>query len=146
MARKQPMSIEEFNGYKAHQYCDNKLCPDYSIVGSVNLINHSIIQGQLRCSGCKGKPFSVRKGTMFFRLRTPIEKIVRSLLYLASGTGQNAVCRIEGVQGSTLRFWILLASEQVEAFTGYMQQDMHLEQIQIDEFWSFIKKKRESDR
>ena len=40
----------------------------------------------------------------------------------------------------------VLASEQVSAFTAYLQRDMKLEQVQIDEFWSFIRKKRELER
>ena len=80
---------------------------------------------------------------MFFGLRTPIDKIVKVLSLLASGMGQNAVCRQEEVTADSVRSWITLASEQVSAFTEYMQRDMHLDQVQIDEFWSFIRKKRE---
>ena len=79
---------------------------------------------------------------MFFGLRTPIDKIIRVLGLIASGLGQNAVCRAEGVTGDSVRDWIVLASEQVSAFTAYMQRDMRLEQVQIDEFWSFIRKKK----
>jgi len=66
-----------------------------------------------------------------------------SFSIMASGLGQNAVCREEDVTGDSVRSWIILASEQVSAFTGYMHRDMELEQVQIDEFWSFIRKKRE---
>lgn len=79
---------------------------------------------------------------MFFGLRTPVDKIVRVLGLLASGMGQNAVCRQEDVTGDSVRVWIVRASEQVLAFTEYMQRDMKLEQVQIDEFWSFIRKKK----
>lgn len=80
---------------------------------------------------------------MFYGLRTPVDKIVKVLRLLCSGMGQNAICRQEDVTGDSVRSWIILASEQVTAFTEYMQRDMHLEQVQIDEFWSFIRKKRE---
>ena len=84
MARKR-MIEEEFLGYKAFQYCDTVACGHYNEVGARNLITHSIGQGQVRCGSCKGKPFSVRKGTMFFHLRTPMERIVTCLLSLTSG-------------------------------------------------------------
>ncbi|MEY4926503.1 MAG: hypothetical protein RI894_939 [Bacteroidota bacterium] len=138
------MEKADFFRFKSHQYCDNPACSSCHIVDGGNLTTHSIIQGQVRCTVCKGKPFSVRKGTMFFDLRTPMAKIVRCLTYLASGTGMNAVCRNEGVDGQSLRSWIVLASEQVTAFTTYMQQDMALGEVQIDEFWSYIKKKKEN--
>ena len=92
------------------------------------------------------KPFSVRKGTMFFGLRTPMDKIINVLGLLASGVGVNAMCREQDVTADSLRSWIVLAANQVTAFTEYMQQNRHLEQVQIDEFWSFIRKKRELDR
>lgn len=79
---------------------------------------------------------------MFFGLRTPMDKIIQVLRLLSSGMGQNAICRQEDVTGDSIRSWITLASEQVNAFTEYMQRDMQLEQVQIDEFWSFIRKKR----
>lgn len=140
MARK-PMAREEFAEYKLYQYCDNSSCTHYNQVGTGNLITHSIRQGQIRCGSCHGKPFSVRKGTMFFHLRTSMDRIVTCLLSLTSGMGMNAVCEVHGVCGVTLRSWLLLASQQVEAFTTYLQKDLVLTEIQIDEFWSYIKKK-----
>lgn len=83
---------------------------------------------------------------MLFGLRTPLDKIVRVLSLLASGMGQNAVCKQEDVTGDSVRAWVVKASEQVSAFTQFMQQGMGLEQVQIDEFWSFIRKKREIER
>jgi hypothetical protein len=138
-----PLRKEEFDVMKAHQFCDNRDCPKYGLVGQGNIKTHSFAVGQCYCNCCKSKPFVVRKGTMFYGLRTPIDKIVKVLRLLCSGMGQNAICRQEDVTGDSVRCWIILASEQVTAFTEYMQHDMHLEQVQIDEFWSFIRKKRE---
>lgn len=137
-----PLSKLEFETLKSHQFCDDPACEMYGLVGQGNIKVHSFARGQCYCSCCKGKPFSVRKGTMFFGLRTPIDKIIRVLGLIASGMGQNAVCRQEDVTGDSVRDWIVLASQQVSAFTGYMQRDMELTQVQIDEFWSFIRKKR----
>jgi len=138
-----PLTREEFDALQSHQYGDNKDCPKYGLVGQGNIKIHSLGREQGYCNCCKSKPFSMRKGTMFFGLRTPIDKIIRVLRLVASGLGQNAVCREEDVTGDSVRSWIILASEQVSAFTGYMHRDMELEQVQIDEFWSFIRKKRE---
>jgi uncharacterized ferritin-like protein (DUF455 family) len=63
---------------------------------------------------------------------------------LASGLGVNAVVREKGVSAESLRDWIRLASEQVAVFSKYMQRDMNLGQVQIDEFWSFIRKKKKT--
>jgi len=40
------------------------------------------------------------------------------LSLIASGMGQNAVCRQEDVTGDSVRDWIVLASKQVSAFTA----------------------------
>lgn len=138
------MAREEFAQYKLFQYCDNVACSTYNQVGGTNLITHSIRQGQVRCGSCKGKPFSVRKGTMFFHLRTSMDRIVTCLLSLTGGMGVNATCEVHSVQKTTLGSWLLLASTQVEAFTTYLQQDLQLSEVQIDEFWSYIKKKRKT--
>jgi hypothetical protein len=138
------LSDKEFATFKTHQYCDNPQCRHYGQVGGLNLQIKTRKNGQIYCNSCESPPFSVRRGTMFFGLRTPMDKIISVLGLLASGIGVNAVCREQDVTADSLRAWIVLAANQVTAFTLYMQQNMHLEQVQIDEFWSFIKKKKEN--
>ena len=136
------MTDSEFTLFKKHQFCDNPICPCYGVVGGINIRIKTRKNGQLYCNRCDSAPFSVRRGTMFYGLRTPMDKIVSVLGLLASGIGVNAVCREQSVTADSLRAWILLAAQQVDGFTLYMQQNMHLEQVQIDEFWSFIQKKK----
>ena len=136
------MTDLEFNLFKKYQYCNTPTCVCYGEVGGTNLCIKTRKNGQIYCNRCASPPFSVRQGTLFYGLRTPMEKIISSLGLLASGMGVNAVCREQSVTSDSLRSWIVLAGNQVEGFTRYMQQDMHLEQVQIDEFWSFIKKKK----
>jgi hypothetical protein len=139
------MSDKEFNEFKSHQYCDNPSCSCYGQVGLGNISIKTRKNGQIYCSTCKSPPFSVRRGTMFYGLRTPMAKIIRVLGLLANGIGVNSLCRTEDVTADSLRCWIVLAANHVEAFSRYMEQDMHLEQVQIDEFWSYIRKKRTFD-
>ena len=139
------MSDKDFNIFKSHQYCDNPACSCYKQVGIGNIQTKTRKNGQVYCNVCQSRPFSVRRGTMFYGLRTPMDKIIRALGLLASGTGVNSVCRSEDVTADSLRSWIVLAATQVNAFSRYMEQDMHLEQVQIDEFWSYIRKKRAFD-
>lgn len=140
------MSDFDFNLFKDYQYCDNPNCGCYGVIGGGNLRIKTRKNCQIYCNSCNFPPFSVRRGTLFFGLRTPLDKIISALNLLASGMGVNAVCRHEAVTADSLRKWIILAAAQVTDFTAYMQQNMHLEQVQIDEFWSFIRKKREFDR
>jgi len=139
------MTDKDFDLFKRHQYCDGPLCSCYGQVGMGNICVNTCKNGQVYCNRCCFTPFSVRRGTMFYGLRTPIEKIINLLGLLSSGVGVNALCREQSVTADSLRAWIVLAAAHVDAFTNYMQQDMHLEQVQIDEFWSFVRKKRKSN-
>jgi transposase-like protein len=135
------MTDSEFALLRASQYCDNPSCKCYQLVGADNLRVQSRKHNQLYCNECNNK-FSATRGTMFYCLHTPMDRIVNSLGLLASGMGVNAITRETGVTADSLRSWIQLASEQTEAFSVYMQQNMSLGQVQIDEFWSFIRKKK----
>jgi len=135
------LSTEDFNLLKSHQYCDNPSCTHYNDVGGANLKIHSRSKGQLYCNCCKNR-WVVTKGTLFFGLRTPLSKVINTLLLLVRGMGVNNVSRQAEVTTDSISTWMLKASTHCEEFTIYMQQNMELEQVQIDEFWSFIKKKK----
>ena len=82
------------------------------------------------------------KGTIFYWRKTSVDKIVSVLRLLARGMGVNQTCEQEGVTADSIQVWIKQAGEHVEALTEYLQQEMNLDQSQIDEFWSFIRKKK----
>jgi len=135
------LSKSEFDTLKLSQYCDNESCGCYNRTQAGNIKTNSRSKGQVYCNRC-GNRWVLTKGTMFFGLRTPIEKVVKVLLCLSHGMGLNNTCRQESVTADTVLEWIEKAAQHANEFTVYMQQEMHLEQVQIDEFWSFIRKKR----
>lgn len=126
---------------KSSQYCDNAFCKCYNKVEGGNIKTNSRAKGQVYCNVCKNI-WVVTKGTMFFGLRTPMDKVIRVLQCLARGMGLNNTCRQEEVTADSVLEWISKAARHSNEFTEYMQREMHLEQVQIDEFWSFIRKKR----
>ncbi len=135
------LSTEEFNLLRSRQYCDNSNCKLYNQVGVDNIRTNSRAKGQVYCNCCRNI-WVLTKGTMFFGLRTPIDKVVKVLQCLAHGMGVNNTCRQENVTADSILEWITKASAHSNEFAKYMQEGMHLEQVQIDEFWSFILKKR----
>ena len=135
------LSKAEFDLLKSSQYCDNESCECYNRPQAGNIKINSRAKGQVYCNRC-GNRWVLTKGTMFFGLRTPIEKVVNVLLCLTRGMGVNNTCRQEEVTADSILVWIERAAHHTNEFTAYMQQDMHLDQVQIDEFWSFIRKKR----
>jgi transposase-like protein len=137
------LSKTEFDLLKSSQYCDKESCECYNKTGAGNIKINSRSKGQVYCNRC-GNLWVLTKGTMFFDLRTPIDKVIKVLLCLSRGMGLNNTCRQEKVTADSVLDWIVKAAGHSNEFTQYMQQGMHLEQVQIDEFWSFIRKKRKT--
>jgi len=42
----------------------------------------------------------------------------------------------------TVSAWLYRASQHVEAVSRYLMVNLHFEAVQLDEFWSFVKKKK----
>ena len=135
------LNQEDFELLKSRQYCDNLECSYYNKIDAGNIRINSRPKGQVYCKECKNL-WVVTKGTIIFGLKTPIEKVIETLQMLARGTGLNNTCAQQNVTADSGLDWIEKAADHVNGFTQYMQQGMHLEQVQIDEFWSFILKKK----
>ena len=136
------LTKKEFDSLKSSQYCDNADCSCYNQPEANNIRINSRVKAQVYCNVC-GNRWVLTKGTMFYGLRTPIDKVITVLLCLTRGMGVNNTCRQEKVTADSILSWIIKAAQHTNEFTQYMQQEMHLEQVQIDEFWSFVRKKRE---
>lgn len=50
----------------------------------------------------------------------------------ATGHDKNAICR-----------WVKLAGSHCKEVTDYYLNELHLDRIQVDEIWSYIKKREE---
>ncbi|NJK82996.1 MAG: hypothetical protein HC912_03425 [Saprospiraceae bacterium] len=135
------MNISDFEKYKALQYCTNPNCKHYNAIGSGNICTGSKQQGQVYCNGCSSR-WVITKDTFFFGLRSDKSLIISVLKDLSEGKGRRAVERTSGVCIATQNRWILRAAEHVETISHYLERDMDLERVQIDEFWSFIFKKK----
>lgn len=133
----------DFEKYKSDQFCSNKSCNYYGKQGAGNIKTKSSKNQQVYCNGCQTR-WVITKDTFFYNLKTPLATILEVLHLLSEGMGVNAVCRAKGVSDETLTSWVLRAAEHVNEVSAYLKRDMQLTQCQIDEFWSFIFKKRAS--
>jgi hypothetical protein len=133
-----------FDSLKALQYCNNAACELYTKVGSGNICTMSRLNRQVYCNKCKNC-WVLTKDTFFYDLRTDSKLIIRVLLDLSEGQSQRGVQRNTGVTIATQKRWLLRAAEHVDVLSTYLEQEMRLERVQIDEFWSFVLKKRELD-
>lgn len=98
--------------------CQNKRCVAYGTRGAGNLsvcgrIGKEKDIRQLRCKTC-GKRFSERKGTVFYRSHTPIEKVVSILRHVEEGCGMRQTGRLEGVKEDTVIHYTRLAGKHAK--------------------------------
>lgn len=131
----------KFDKYKEQQFCDNPKCSHANKIGEGNIRTHSRKHRQVYCNQC-GNIWTITKDTFFYHLKTPVKVVIEVLLLLSEGMGVNAVCRAKGVTADAISGWILKAGKHVREVTQYLEGGMHLTQCQIDEFWSFIYKKK----
>jgi IS1 family transposase/transposase-like protein len=133
-----------------HLCCPHEICSSYGILGPhpdhdiVGNGTYTTVHGEKRqmylCQVC-GKPFSETAGTPFFGLKTPMKTVCIALNELAEGLGVRAVARIHGVEPDTVLDWLRKAGQHCEWISEYMMQELKLSQVQLDELWTFVRKK-----
>ena len=117
--------------------CPNPTCT------TPHVVRNGSIQGRQRyhCRGC-GAWFGETQGTPLYRLRTPPEEIGRALLIAMRRGSLRAAEEVTGHKYETISRWVQLAAQHAEALTAVLVHDLRLSTLEIDEFWSFIKRKR----
>jgi transposase-like protein len=128
------------NALLKQQYCHNEACANYGKVGQ-NLGIYSRKQRQVYCQVCRNS-FTVRKGTFLYRIRTPLKQVVRVFHLLVEGMSIRGIERVEGIKQDTILAWLRKAGQHVEEVNALLIHHLHLTQVQIDEFWSFVKKRK----
>jgi len=125
-------------------YCPKPSCDLFGHVEGARLERHAYYGADRRvlylCRECR-QTFSETRGTFFFGLRTPHEKILTALQMIAEGGGIRATGRVVGVDKDTIQRWVELAGNHAEEVTAYLLVDRHLSEAQLDALWSFVKKK-----
>jgi transposase-like protein len=129
-------------------FCPYEDCINYGKVGDDNQIIGAGRYGphqtqMLECNGCERR-FSARRGTPLFGLKTDEQTFYEVIACLAEGNGIRATARIKKVDKDTVTAWLGKASQHVEAVSRYLMVNLHFEAVQLDEFWSFVKKKKRS--
>jgi hypothetical protein len=133
----------DFQALKSLQYCDNPNCTCFEQIGLGNICTLSQKNNQVYCNKCKNR-WVLSKNTFFYDLRTDDKVILRVLTDLSEGKSHRAIYRTDKVSLETQKRWIERAAEHVAPISAYLEREMHLTRVQIDEFWSFIYKKKGS--
>ncbi len=129
-------------------FCPNPDCSNYGHAGPDNHLIGAGSYGKhsaqlLECIVC-GKTFSERRGTPLFNLKADEETFYRTIRCLVEGNGIRETARIMGLDKDTVSAWLEKASQHVEAVSQHLMVNLHVEEVQLDEFWSFVKKKKHS--
>ncbi len=117
--------------------CPNPACP------APHVVRNGSIKGRQRyhCRGC-GAWFGEAHGTPLYRLRTPPEEIGRALLVALRRGSLRAAEEVTGHKYETISHWLQLAADHAEALTQVLVHDLRLSTLEIDEFWSFVRRRR----
>ena len=98
-----------------------------------------------RCRNCQTY-FGETQGTPMYALKTPAAEVAQALLIVMRRGSLRAAEEITGHKYETSSVWLKRAAAHAEALTQVLASDLHLSQVEIDEFWSFVQKKRAQDQ
>ena len=116
--------------------CPNPTCP-----GS-HVVRNGSHRGRQRyhCRSCKTY-FGETQGTSMYNLKTPAAEVAQALLIVMRRGSLRGAEEITGHKYETISVWLKRAATHAEALTQVLASDLHLSQVEIDEFWSFVQKK-----
>lgn len=119
--------------------CPNPACTQPHVVrnGKLNGVQ------RYHCCTC-GMWFSATTGTPLYRLHTPPAEIAQALLAVMRRGSLRGAEDITGHNYETIGHWLDLAAQHAAAITGVLVNDLRLSTVEVDEFWSFVRKKRGS--
>src|SRR6266700_5925986 len=130
------------NKPKRKEACSLPSCPNPDCRES-HVVRNGSHRGRPRyhCRSCKTY-FGDTQGTPMYGLKTPAAEVAQALLIVMRRSSLRAAEEITGHKYETSSVWLKRAASHAEALTQVLASDLHLSQVEIDEFWSFVQKKR----
>src|SRR5437868_9710256 len=107
-----------------------------------HVVRNGTLKGRQRyqCKGC-GAWFGQAHGTPMYRLRTPPQEVGRALLVVMRRGSLRAAEEITGHKYETIGRWLRLAAEHAEALTEVLVHDLELSALDVEEFWSRVRRR-----
>jgi transposase-like protein len=127
-------------------FCPNEQCKDYSLRGRGNIAYRGKYgkdksRNLLYCRTC-GKRFASTQASALFGLHLPAETIRQIIHHAAEGVGVRATARLLGLDKDTVNRVILRAGEHCANVLTGLLTSLKLTEAQLDELWTFIKKRK----
>jgi len=126
-------------------YCRNRECRLYGLVGKKARLKFEDWHRRaprFRCMVCDRR-VSARTDTAYFGIRTDEVTYRYAVAALAEGLAMRAVGRLFGLDKDTLCSWLPRLGEHCENVMSYFFHDLHLNECQLDELWTFVYKKED---
>jgi transposase-like protein len=117
--------------------CPNPQCSQSRVVRNGS---HRSRQ-RYQCRSCKTY-FGETQGTPMYGLKTDASEVAQALLVVMRRGSLRAAEEITGHKYETISMWLKRAAAHAEALTRVLASDLQLSQVEIDEFWSFVQKKK----
>ncbi len=130
------------NKQKSKEQASVPACPNPNCRES-HVVRDGSHRGRQRycCHSCQTY-FGETQGTPMYNLKTPAAEVAHALLIVMRRGSLRAAEEITGHKYETISEWLKRAATHAAALTQVLASDLHLNQVEIDEFWSFVQKKR----
>jgi transposase-like protein len=117
---------------------DNPPCPR---CGATHIVKNGSKNGRQRwvCRTCN-RSFGATCGTPMYRLHNTPTEVARTLLVVMRRGSLSAAEDITGHKHETIGRWLRAAALHAEQITEVLVRDLHLTVVEVDAFWSFVKK------
>jgi len=129
-------------------FCPNEACADYGKRQSKdqkNIVKFGKTRAgrqRYKCKSCSST-FTETKGTIFYRRRTPDDKIIETLALLAEGSRISSLTRVKGYKEDTILAWLRDAAEHAEAIEEELMSKYQIGRGQLDGLWAYVGNKGE---
>jgi len=117
----------------------NPPCPRCGQTATV-CTGHTRGRHRWRCAAGQ-RTFGPTTGTAMYRLKTPPAEVAHALLVVLRRGSLLAAEEVTGHKYETIGRWLRQAAAHAEALTMALVTDLHLTEVEVDEFWSFVKQK-----
>jgi IS1 family transposase len=88
--------------------------------------------------------FSERRKTAFFGLHGENKRLCQVIKAVGEGVGVRGISRIWELDKNTVTNYLKRSAIQCRRVSDYFLSDLHVEECQMDEMWSFVKKKEKN--
>ena len=124
--------------------CPNKDCRAHDKVGLRNIIRFGKQPNgtqRYRCVDC-GRTFARTLNTPFFHKHLKKEEIIRICKLLAEKISFRGIARATDHHLDTIRAIADAIATHCKKFNDYFIKELKLSPVEVDEMWSFVKKKK----